>query len=705
MKLHRLPAAILCLGLLSLVRADGRDAGGYSLSDGILWLNRRPVLQGVPASMELVEDPAGAGVFLRFTGSNSNSSIQTRLGAVEGMRRFTSCRRDEPFWMVPAAGTRHADVQIETQWLLAETERGDMVMLVPLLDNPFRFSLGGSPEGLMLYGETGDPLTVGKGGVALFVSVGTDPYAMAQSGARSVSARMGGGRLRAEKPVPDFAGVFGWCTWDSFYREVSAGKVREGLASFAAGGVEPRFIILDDGWQDYRRMPTGEERLVSFNANQPRFSGTLTPVVAMAKREFKIRFFLVWHTFNGYWGGVDPKAMPHYGVRDAFRSFGPGILEHQPWMNVRWWGSVVGLVPEDGIGRFFDDYHRTLQAQGVDGVKVDNQSVIEGLAAGNGGRVGLSRLYRDALENSASKHFNGRIINCMANSMETYYGSSRSTLMRTSIDFWPRRPETHGLHLYTNAQVGVWFGEFMQPDWDMFQSAHAMGPFHAAGRAVSGGPVYVSDRPDAHDFSLLKKLVLSDGTVLRADGVGRPTRDCLFADPTREPVLLKIFNRNGDCAVVGLFNANYHAAENERSVLSGSVSPSDVPGLRGNAFAAMAHKSGRIWTCGGNDLEPVSLGEGDWEIVSIAPVERGVAVLGLADKLSSAAAVSAKTWGADGSLLVSLRDGGRFAAWTEKTPTAVRSNGKDVVFSRDGESGKLSVVLPDSGPQTVVLYW
>ncbi len=171
-----------------------------------------------------------------------------------------------------------------------------------------------------------------------------------------------------------------------------------------------------------------------------------------------------------------------------------------------------------------------MKAQGVDGVKVDSQATIEGVATGLGGRVALTRAYRQALEESVVKNFNGRLINCMANGMETYYGSPLTTLIRTSTDFWPLRPETHGLHLYTNAQVGVWFGQFMQPDWDMFQSAHAMGSFHAAGRAVSGGPVYVSDKPDAHDFKLLKKLVLSDGSLLRADNVGRPTRDCLFAD-------------------------------------------------------------------------------------------------------------------------------------------------------------------------------
>jgi len=69
----------------------------------------------------------------------------------------------------------------------------------------------------------------------------------------------------------------------------------------------------------------------------------------------------------------------------------------------------------------------------------------------------------------------------MSSGMETYYGAPLSNLIRTSTDFWPTRPETHGLHLYCNAQVGMWFGEFMQPDWDMSNRGHAMGAFHRPG--------------------------------------------------------------------------------------------------------------------------------------------------------------------------------------------------------------------------------
>ena len=243
----------------------------------------------------------------------------------------------------------------------------------------------------------------------------------------------------------------------------------------------------------------------------------------------------------------------------------------------------------------------------------------------------------------------------------------------------------------------------MQPDWDMFQSAHAMGSFHAAGRAVSGGPVYVSDTPDAHDFDLLRKLVLADGSILRADRPGRPTRDCLFADVTHDPVLLKVFNYNRDCAVIGAFNCHYHAAESERVAITGTVSPADAPELRGTDFVGFAHRADRLWRCARDDGTPLKLGEGEWEVISFAPVERGVAVIGLADKLNSAGAITAKQWHGDGTLTVTLRDGGRFLAWTEKPVEKVLVDAKPMRFHYEATTGRLSVEIPPGAKRQVSL--
>ncbi|MGA2798640.1 MAG: Sip1-related alpha-galactosidase, partial [Thermoguttaceae bacterium] len=421
----------MCLAAVIAAPADAW-AMEFTLKNGTLLCDNRPVLENIPKGFTAVEDPTGTGVFLRFTAGNSNSFIQTPLGKIAGLSRFTSAHRSEPFWMKPATGTSHADVRFETQWLLAETKSGDCVMLVPLIDGVFRFSISGGDAGLVLTGETGDPFTFGTGGVAMFVSVGRDPYTMADAGAKAVMKRLGTGKLRSEKPVPDFVDLFGWCTWDSFYKEVSADKVRAGLESFKAGGVEPRFLILDDGWQDYKRTPTGEERLVSLAANRERFGGDLTPTVKLAKQDFKVRVFIVWQTMYGYWGGVDGNSLSGYDVRDVPRLFGPGIMHQEPELNVKYWGPLVGLVSAEKIGKFMSDYHQRMKAQGVDGVKVDSQALIEGVAIGQGGRVALTRAYREALEQSVAANFNGRLINCMSNGMETYYGSPRTTLIRTS---------------------------------------------------------------------------------------------------------------------------------------------------------------------------------------------------------------------------------------------------------------------------------
>ena len=82
-------------------------------------------------------------------------------------------------------------------------------MLVPLMSGPFCFTLSGDTTGLKLTADTGDPGVTGTGGVALFVSAGSDPYALADAGARAVMKQLGTGKLRTQKPLPDFVNEFG----------------------------------------------------------------------------------------------------------------------------------------------------------------------------------------------------------------------------------------------------------------------------------------------------------------------------------------------------------------------------------------------------------------------------------------------------------------------------------------------------------------
>ncbi len=662
-------------------------------------------MPSVAPSPSLIFDDADPGLTARAHGGGTLLSVERsvpaarftcRLGKPRGVTRAVALFRYEPFWMMPRPIADVGAVPPDTQLLLLELGSGAVALVVPLLAPPYRVGLAGADGALVAVADSGDPETSGKRADLVYVAVGSDLHALVANGADDV-ARLLGVRLRRAEHPPDFVDRFGWCTWDAFYRDVSHERVREGLESFRKGGVEPRFLILDDGWQPVRKAPTGEERLGGVGANE-KFPGGLGPTVRLAKESFSVTTFLVWHAVHGYWGGLDEQAFPDLGVSSTLRWQSPEILAHFPQGNWEFWGAMVGRPAPSAVPGFYDRYHAALAAEGVDGVKVDNQASIEGLAHGAGGRVEAAREVRAGLEASVARHFRGRLINCMSCSTDLLYQTKHFGLTRTSTDFWPNRPESHGLHAYTNALVSLWFGEFADVDFDMFQSGHPAGAFHAALRAVSGGPVYVSDKPGSHDFELLKRLVLSDGSVLRARHPGRPTRDCLFENVLDAPVLFKIWNENrSGSGVVGLFNVRH---VDGGGLVGGHVCPSDVPTLSGDDFAVYLYGARTVARVRRQQRVAVSLGPLRAEVATIVPVTEGFAALGLADKLNSGGAVTAVRHQPQG-VEIDLCDGGSFVAYAARRPRAVRVDERNVPFEHEGTL--LTVAVPVGQPRSIAV--
>jgi hypothetical protein len=90
-------------------------------------------------------------------------------------------------------------------------------------------------------------------------------------------------------------------------------------------------------------------------------------------------------------------------------------------------------------------------------------------------------------------------------------------------------------------------------------------------RAISGGPIYVSDKIGRTNPEILKPLCFEDGRIIRPDESATPTADCLMHNPTTIEKIFKIRNRIGDKGVCAVFNIN---AENKP--VSGTLSPSEL---------------------------------------------------------------------------------------------------------------------------------
>mmetsp|Transcript_37266 Transcript_37266/g.87980 ORF Transcript_37266/g.87980 Transcript_37266/m.87980 type:complete len:870 (-) Transcript_37266:91-2700(-) len=625
-------------------------------------------LEGLPSSVSF-DHTDTRGTFVNISLPSATSEVDINLGKLR-FCKFISGSRQKVWWMIPGWGKKASEIPLETQFLLMRltpdgtpVDQEQYAIILPLVSGPFRSALKPGPSGsVILRVETGDSETARSSiDNAAFIAAGPDPYKLLAEGFAAASERVETFKPREGKQLPNYFDVFGYCTWNAFYENVSASGIVTELKSFRDAGVPARTLIIDDGWQDtvnphadrtaktaglgwmithltsgvvewfYWKFvwnaPTsslwfklwqkwctawplknylavkwsGEDFAWSRRLRSPepnaKFlattrTGKLGDFVSEVKSELGISEVWTWHSLLGYWGGVEAEAgaWPS-GSRIEMAKPMESILGVEPQMA---WDPLVlgglGLTPQPA--QLYDTIHRSLAHAGVDGVKIDIQAVTTMLGEKRGGSRKVTTEYLQAAEESVRKHFGSstQMINCMSHASECLYSVKGSSVVRASDDFWPKAPASHSSHIVHVAYNSLFIGEIAQPDWDMFQSKHPAAGLHAAARAVSGGPVYVSDTPGEHNFELLRRLVLPDGAVLRATLPGRPTRDSLFADVTADGHSpLKVWNRNRCNGVLAAFNVqgaswdrvrrdNYmHGSHAER--VEGVLRASDVEGL------------------------------------------------------------------------------------------------------------------------------
>ncbi|GMI82413.1 seed imbibition 2, raffinose synthase 2 [Hibiscus trionum] len=599
------------------------------LRDGNLCINGKDALTGVPQNI-VVTPLTDTAAFVGATSSHTSSRHVFKLGVIKDAR-LLCLFRFKLWWMIPRTGSSASDIPLETQMLLLEAKdgpashRSTYILFLPVLDDNFRISLqGNSSDELEFCVESGDPAIVtSQSQKAAFVNYGDHPFDLVKDSMMILQKQLGTIALRETKQVPAMLDWFGWCTWDAFYSDVNPQGIKEGLMSLSQGGTPAKFLLIDDGWQDTVNefLEQGEpfidglqfgSRLQSIKENkkfrrienevQSKVPRDLKEFISDIKSTFNLKYVYVWHALHGYWGGFDPNAVgtKTYDPRLRYPRLSPVYLENMRDIAMDSMGKYgVGVVDPDTMSQFYDDLHGYLASQDVDGVKVDAQNILETISEGLGGRVSLARQVHQALERSIAANFSDNgIICCMAQSTDSIYHLKQSAISRASDDFYPKEPTTWAQHVAAVAFNSILLGELVVPDWDMFYSLHDAAEFHAVARAVGGCGVYVSDKPGRHDFKILQRLVLPDGSVLRAKYAGRPSRDCLFTDPVTDgKSLLKIWNLNKCTGVIGIFNCqgswpgpstNMGDQLVPSTELSGQVSPACVEYFE--------EVSGQIWT-------------------------------------------------------------------------------------------------------------
>ena len=339
---------------------------------------------------------------------------------------------------------------------------------------------------------------------------------------------------RSQKRLPEMYRKLGWCTWDAFYKQVCAEGILKKLEEFKEKGVPIKWVLIDDGWSQLAGRNFTE--LKSFYEDKLKFPDGLKKCIETMKNRYGVEYVGVWHAFNGCWNGIN------FGS-ELFKSQENNLVK----VNNDWY-----IPKADKYFDFFDEWYAYLKSQGVDFVKVDAQGMTAEKLKGNKHYSGDYIKMHLGLERAAEKYFDSNVINCMGMSNMDMHFRPSTFLARNSDDFYPNRANGFAIHAVTNAYNAVFQRELFFCDFDMWWTNHISAKQNSVLRAISGGPIYISDKVGETVPEYIIPLIDDDGNVIMCDNIAVPTDDCLFRDCSND--VLKIYNTVGVEGVVAAFN-------------------------------------------------------------------------------------------------------------------------------------------------------
>ena len=517
------------------------------------------------------------------------------------------------WWTYPCFSRNKSEWHDKTQLAVLQAGNAQKICLLPLVGNDFATFIGSGGISLSVGAEALRALS----GTFMMITASDGPI-KAVSSAYTAARNAGyiSVPLLSEKKIPGFADYFGWCSWNATYQDVTEDKLKAKMEEIKEKKIPVRWVIIDDGWQDRR----DKTRLWDFEADKEKFPLGLKHAVDMIKSYGDIKVG-VWHTLNVYWSGI---------AKDS-----PITEKYADCLTFIEGGEIIPSLDPEKAYLFWKEYHSFLRSCGVDFLKVDNQGSYMNIVRNHVPTASAARNTHAAMERSVAEIFgeNGalRMIDCMGMPEENVLSRPLSAINRNSDDFFPDKENGFVDHIVQNAWNAPWHSMLYLCDFDMWWSRHESADQSAILRAISGGPVYVSDKIGESEPEVLKPLMDGNGRIYRFPHAAMPTIDCFFIDCAAAKIPLKLFNRCGDNFAAAAWNISGDPEEDELSV-------SDIPGIdSGVKYMAYEYFSKRWQRFDLENSVRFSLEKNGVAAWSIFPIKDGMIKAGGLDKYFPAA--------------------------------------------------------------------
>lgn len=565
----------------------------------------------------------------------SEKAIDSEFGAciemsIPNLKEWMADYRHAEFWCRPLFGKELKDVPNNTQGFIYKKNDGKYGVILPVVSEEYKCVLCGSEEGLLqarLFSWY-EKMNSCKA-LAFLYAEGNEPYKLMEDCTKvGLKLLNNGCRPCDERRYPEIFEYLGWCSWDAFQIRVSEEDILKKCQEFKDKDIPVKWAIIDDMWGEVHnfydvKYETRSEmfrlmhasKLYSFKADPRRFPNGLKTCIEKVN-DYGITVGM-WHPTTGYWCGADPEGEIYRDLKDTL------IETDQGW--------YIPTYEQNKAYRYYSAYHDYLRNCGAEFVKIDNQSMTRRFYKKLAPVGRVAREFHNAIEASVGQHFDNQMINCMGMANEDMWNRSVSPISRCSDDFQPEDRAWFAKHIMQCSYNTIVQGQFYYCDWDMWWTDDGQAVKNSILRAISGGPIYVSDTLDRSRAEILKPLALNDGKILRPDKQAMPTLDCLTEDPVVSGKVFKLQNMANGSGVLAAFNID---AENNK--VSGKISPSDVIGLSGEEFAVYEHFSKELKILKYDESFDLVLSDNDdFKLYIIVPLKEGNGVIGRTDKFIS----------------------------------------------------------------------
>lgn len=455
-------------------------------------------------------------------------------------------------------------------------------------------------------------------------------------------------RKRTEKTYYEAFDYLGWCTWEHYHADIDESKILRDMDTIESSGIPVRYVLIDDG-----HIANSHRRLTSLQPDKQRFPNGWSNIMKR-KQEQGIKWIGVWHSLSGYWEGISPLNDFPEKIRKALYPSNGGVLPGPD---------------REQIHAFYRYYVQTLKSHGFDFLKVDNQSFTLPLYMGGTSVVRRAKECNLALEEETHRQQVG-LMNCMAHNVLNTDHTLHSAVTRVSIDYKKYDEDMAKSHLFQSYTNTLLLGQTVWPDHDMFHSSDTVcGSLMARSKALSGGPVYLSDAPAEFVKEHILPLIDGKGRIFRPNAPAVPAPESILTNPLRDGTAYRVFAPTGNEAV-SLICYNLNTRPEYRHVTA-RISPEDYT-LRTAFDSPSAGTRERILLYDWKKQQAeeltgektVGLNGFTDELFHLCPIRNGWAVVGIQEKYLSPATVDVLS-ASPRQIKLKVRCAGTLRVWAE----------------------------------------